>query len=279
MHDFPKGTYDFHLHSAPDVVRRKLDDLELGQRLVAAGMKGCVLKFHHGETATRAALLKQRFPGLNIAGGVVLNHAAGGLNPRAVEVCAGLGGRIVWFPTMDSRTYQAFHQAKHPDLDLNTMIPILMEDGELNPAVEPVLRAAARHGMIVATGHISSEEGMALVRRGAALGCKMLLTHAALPSNRYSQAQLTEAVALGATVEFCFFTPYYNRTPIEEIAADIRHIGCENVILGTDFGQPDSPYPDEGIAMFAAALRKLGFRDEELLQMLSENQEKLMGWN
>lgn len=253
--------------------------MELGQRLVDAGMKGCVLKFHHGETASRATLLKQRFPSLNIAGGVVLNHAVGGLNPRAVEVCGKLGGKIVWFPTMDSRGYQAFHQAKHPDLDLNTMIPVLMEDGSLNPAVEPVLKAAAAQKMIVATGHITAQEGMALVRKGAQLGCKMLLTHAALPSNKYSPDQLKEAVALGATVEFCYFTPYYNRTPIEEIAASIRHIGCENVILGTDFGQTNSPYPDEGIALFANELRGLGFSDEELLQMLCKNQEQLMGWN
>ena len=63
------------------------------------------------------------------------------------------------------------------------------------------------------------------------------------------------------------------------IAEQIRTIGCENVLLSTDFGQMKSPYPDEGMAMFAGALREQGFSDEELLQMMCKTPERLMGWN
>ena len=63
------------------------------------------------------------------------------------------------------------------------------------------------------------------------------------------------------------------------IAEQIRAIGCEHFILSTDFGQVKSPYPDEGMAMFAEAMRQQGFRDEELLQMMCKNPERLMGWN
>lgn len=279
MHAFPAGTYDFHQHSAPDIVTRKYDDHEFAQRLVAAGMKGGVIKAHHGDTSIRAALLEKQFPSLHIAGGVVLNYAVGGLNPRAVEVCAMTGGRIVWFPTMDSRSYQAFHQAKHPDLDLSRLIYLLDEDGHVcRKALDVLDMAAARH-MIVATGHVSAEEGMAVIREGAARGCQMLVTHADLPSNRYTTEQLVEAVSLGAVVEYCYFSLYNHRTTIEYLAEQIRAVGVSHVILSSDFGQPASPYPDEAIALFAETLRGVGYTDEELLQMLCGNQERIMGWS
>lgn len=87
MHNFPEGTYDFHLHPAPDIVARRFDDDEIARRLIAAKMKGCVIKAHHGDTSARAKLMEKRYPCLHIGGGVTLNHAVGGLNPRAVEVC------------------------------------------------------------------------------------------------------------------------------------------------------------------------------------------------
>ena len=279
MHNFPEGTYDFHLHPAPDIVARRFDDDEIAQRLIAAKMKGCVIKAHHGDTSARAKLMEKRYPCLHIGGGVTLNHAVGGLNPRAVEVCALTGGKIVWFPTMDSRAYQAFHMAKHPDMDLGKLIPILDDKGALLPAAVEVLKMAAKCHMIVATGHISAEEGMAIIREGAKHGCQMLVTHADLPSNRYTTEQLQEAVVLGAMVEYCYFTLHYDRTPAEMIAEQIRAIGCEHFILSTDFGQVKSPYPDEGMAMFAEAMRQQGFSDEELLQMMCKNPERLMGWN
>lgn len=279
MHNFPQGTYDCHLHPSPDIVARRFDDDEIAQRLIAAGMKGCVIKAHHGDTSARAKLMEKRYPGLHIGSGVTLNHAVGGLNPRAVEVCALTGGQIVWFPTMDSRAYQAFHMAKHPDMDLSKLINILDDNGALVPEAVEVLKMAGKYHMIVATGHISAEEGMAVLREAAKYGCRLLVTHADLPSNRYSTEQLKEAVALGAVVEYCYFTVHYDRTPAEMIAEQIRAIGCENVLLSTDFGQVKSPYPDEGMAMFAEAMRKQGFSDEELLQMMCKTPERLLGWN
>ena len=42
-----KGSYDLHIHSAPDVMPRKANDLELARRAAAAGMGGIMLKSHH----------------------------------------------------------------------------------------------------------------------------------------------------------------------------------------------------------------------------------------
>ena len=38
MSSLIQGAYDLHIHSAPDVLPRKADDLELAQRFLKAGM-------------------------------------------------------------------------------------------------------------------------------------------------------------------------------------------------------------------------------------------------
>ena len=44
MKELIQGAYDLHVHSAPDVMPRKMDDLEMAQRIVASGMAGYALK-------------------------------------------------------------------------------------------------------------------------------------------------------------------------------------------------------------------------------------------
>ena len=146
----------------------------------------------------------------------------------------------------------------------------------LIPQAVEVLEISARYGMTVGTGHLSAREGMALVAEAARVGCQIVLTHADNPADQYTVEQQKEAVRQGAFVEHCFFTTYFNRTPIEEIAAQIRAVGCGHVILTTDFGQPKAPYSNEGMAQYRDMLLKQGFSSEELLKMMSINPQYLI---
>lgn len=276
MNDFLRGVYDLHIHTAPDVVPRKCTDLEAARRMLAAGMNGGAIKCHYLDTAARAALLREQFPQLNIVGGVVLNRSVGGLNPCAVERTAQAGGKLVWFPTLEAREYQRFRHRGDSTADLSSYIPVCDENGRLLPTALDVLNVAVQYRMVVGTGHIGPSEGMALVREGQRKGCTMLLTHADNPADQYTIEQQLEAVRLGAVVEHSFFTTYYGRTPIEEIARQIRAVGCENVILTTDFGQPKSPFFDEGLAQYASLLFKSGFTPDELRQMMSQNPRRII---
>lgn len=276
MNDMIKGVYDLHVHTSPDVVPRKCSDIELGRRLAAAGMAGCALKSHYFDTAARAGLLQEQFPQLRIVGGVVLNRSVGGVNPEAVERCAQAGGKMVWFPTVESRSFQAFQYRENPTPDLSHLLTVLDEDGMLIPQAVEVLEISARYGMTAGTGHLSAREGMALVAEAARVGCQIVLTHADNPADQYTVEQQNEAVRQGAFVEHCFFTTYFNRTPIEEIAAQIRAVGCGHVILTTDFGQPKAPYSDEGMAQYMDMLLKQGFSSEELFKMMSINPQYLI---
>lgn len=279
-----RDAIEMHVHTSPDVTERKCTDTELAQRVKASGMAGALIKSHYGETAARAALLRERYPELIFAGGITLNLSVGGINPAAVKACGQMGGRFVWFPTMDARHYQAFQKRNNhgSKVELSEKLYILQEDGRLIPEALKVLDMAARYHMVVATGHISAAEGMALTRAAREMGCQMVLTHADNPADCYSLEEQREAVRMGALVEHCYFTTYYHRTPIEEIAEQIRAVGCENVYLSTDFGQLKSPYFDEGLEEYGQLLAEQGFGGEELrimmhdvpLALLQENEVK-----
>lgn len=268
------GSYDVSFHTSPDVVTRKCTDTELGLRFSRLGLAGGVLMSHYTDTSARAVLMNQQFYGLHFVGGVALNRSLGGLNPAAVERCGQMGGRYVWFPTLEARNFQSF---RHPAADTSMYLTALDRDGRLLPEVREILDVAADFGLVVGTGNLSTEEGMALARETGKRGITLVLTHADNPADRYTIAQQREAVKLGAMVEHAYNTSFNHRVPFEEVVRQIKEVGCENVLLPTNFGQARSPYPDEGIEMYQEKLIKAGFTETELRQMFIENPSRLFG--
>lgn len=277
MNDLLSGAYDLHVHTAPDVSPRKCCDRELAKRLSAAGMGGCAIKCHFFETAARAALLNKEFRMLNVVGGIALNRSVGGINFYAVERMAQLGGKMVWFPTLDAFEYQRYHQSNNQFADLSGFLHVCGDDGLPTSAAREVLESAACNDLVVCTGHIGPNEGLAILREGARLGVtRMLVTHADNPADPYTLDQQREAVKLGAFIEHSYYTTFYGRTPVEEIVRQICAVGSSRVILTTDFGQPSSPYSDEGLKEYAQLLIQHGLIENEIRQMIYENPKTLI---
>jgi hypothetical protein len=97
-----RGAFDTHIHIAPDVVARRIDDLTLARRFTDLGLGGFQLKSHYTSTAERAAVVRAAVPGVEVLGAIALNRAVGGMNAVAVEIAAREGARTVWLPTVDS---------------------------------------------------------------------------------------------------------------------------------------------------------------------------------
>lgn len=276
MNELLRGVYDLHIHTAPDVSARKCDDLELARRLQAAGMAGCAIKNHFTDTAGRAAVLSTLFPDLDIAGGITLNRSVGGINPQAAERTAQMGGKMLWFPTLEAREYQRYRHGTD-GTDFTPFLTVFDQEGRLLPQVYEVLEVAASCHMVVGTGHLSAREGLAVVQAAREQGVEyVVLTHADNPADQYTIEQQQQAVRMGAMVEHCYFTTYYQRTSAEEIARQIHAVGCESVILSTDFGQVNSPYSDEGMGEYMQRLLKCGISEEELVQMTRNNPYRLL---
>lgn len=268
------GLIDMHVHTAPDVLPRTMDDIQLARAAAAAGMAGVMLKSHHTLTADRAAIAARVVGGVGVYGGLALNEAVGGLNPAAVEFALAMGAREVWMPTRD-----AAHGRAQQGLDGG--ISILDPDGTLCPAVCEILALIRDADVILGTGHLSTTEIAVLVRQARAMGLhKILITH---PEYRFSWMEVETQRAFAADGAF-FERCYLNALPgsdaevnMTEMAAHIRAVGVASTVLSTDLGQAGAPVPVEGMRAYLSALAAEGFTPDELHRMAGGNPASLLG--
>jgi hypothetical protein len=275
-----QGGYDLHVHVAPDLLPRKTDDLTLARRFRELGLKGFLLKSHFVPTGERAAVVRQAVPGVEVLGGVVLNHAVGGLNPVAVEVAARSGVRFVWLPTVDAaneaREVEELPPEKRPQWVrlqaafreaglLPPPLSVLDPSGRLLPEVRAVLRAVARHGLVLATGHLSREEVLRVVEGALEEGVRwVVVTHPDYPTQNLTLSEQRLLAGWGAYLERCFVPFFTGKVPWERLFQALRETPPEQNFLSTDLGQPSNPPVEEGLALFADRLLEAGFSEAEV---------------
>lgn len=285
------GAYDLHVHSAPDVMPRKMDDLEMAQRIKEKGMKGYAIKSHYFCTSERAALIKKLYPEVNAIGAICLNNSVGGINSLAVEMAGRSGAKIVWMPTVDSKNELNFLKSgkvkKQPywlkikqDMEADGVISPaidLLEKGELKESVYNVLKVIKKYDMVLATSHIGWEEVKAVVKAAAEMNInKIIVTHPDFPSTFLQKEQQKELVDYGAFIEHCFTTPATEKVTWEVVYDQIKTIGSKHCILATDLGQPLGVYPDEGLEIFAKKLMDNGFNENDIDNMIRKNPKFLV---
>ena len=87
--DLMKGVIDMHVHTNPDLRLRAYDDFELMEAAIRVGARAIVIKTHQGSTVDRAYLCNRhneivhgKTNDFTMFGGITLNRAVGGINPR-----------------------------------------------------------------------------------------------------------------------------------------------------------------------------------------------------
>jgi hypothetical protein len=224
------GLMDTHVHAAPDVFGRSLDDEEVAILYKDRGLEALVLKNQ-----------------------VVLNSPAGGINPDAVNWMwrmQGGYGRVVWFPTFD-----ADNHVKHFK-DAPEGIKVLGADGKVLPAVRDVLKICAEQKLVVHTGHLSPSEALAVIAAGRDAGVdRLVVTHAQFEVVNMSFDEMKKAASMGAKLEMCAmgvlmgpeahlaWMRNWRRVKVEETAAAVKEVDAQNFILATDLGQTGNPSP------------------------------------
>ena len=267
---------DIHVHFAPDPrVERRGDALEVAQSAKDVGMRGVVLKSHEYPTHPVAYTVSKVVTGISLIGGVTLDAEVGGLNPMAVEASANMGGRVVWMPTYSAR---ADRQRK----GLDGGIDLLDSNGRLRPEVYPILDTVKQHDMVLATGHISTQESMLLVDEARNMGIhRIVVTHGSTMSF-WSGMTVEDMKALaekGAFIEHCInvMMPLSCRLTPSELADMVQAINPERCIISTDFGQAYHPMPAEGLRMGIATLLQAGLEEVEVGMMVKDNPSRLLG--
>jgi hypothetical protein len=281
-----EGAIDFHVHSAPDVFGRSIDDVEVARAAAREGMRAIVLKNHVTSTADRAAIVSKEVPGIEVFGGIVLNQAVGGINPAAVEWMyrmAGGRGKVVWMPTFDADNH--LKTLKEPGEGIRAA-----KDGKLLPETEAVLKIIAREKLVLQTGHLSPEEILLVIKSAKELGVtNIAVTHAMADVPGLSLEQMKQAAALGAYMELDFLNyltgpqahmswmQHSKHLSFADMAKAIKTVGAQHFILATDLGQTGNPIHPDGYKLLVAGLKKEGVTQDEIDLMMKKNPAKLLG--
>ncbi|MGH8985275.1 MAG: DUF6282 family protein [Acidimicrobiia bacterium] len=274
------GAADLHCHFGPDAHReRSVDALEAARDAASAGHAAVVLKSHDYPTAALATIVDRVVDGVYVFGGICCDREVGGVNPAAVETALRIGAKVVWLPTLSS--YQDQLNGVGPALGIpGPGLSVVDEGGELLPETLAVLDLVAEHDAILATGHVTREEHVAVTRAFGARG-KVLVTHALeeLAGPNLSVEECVQLADLGATIELCALTcigALATRAPADMVAA-ARAIGVERCTLATDYGQAANERPAVGFQTYADALVDDGLDAADVRRMACTNPLALLG--
>ena len=288
-----EGAFDTHIHSAPDVLPRKFNDIELAHRFKARRMAGFVLKSHYICTADRATLVNQIVPEVQAFGAIALNNSVGGLNPLALDIAGRLGTKVCWLPSVDNANELEAIAGQRDESKLPYWMSIaremralgsagsflnVTENGNVTDATRQCLEIIAKHDMVLATSHIRPSEVLPVVQAAQSAGVRrIVITHPEFPTTLLSIPQQQELARLGVFFERCFTTPNTGKISWEQVYANIREVGSASTILATDLGQTTAPYPDDGLETFISNLLDNGFKEADVRRMVRDNPAQLLG--
>jgi len=288
-----QGAIELHAHAYPEFslrMRGRVNDIQWAELARAAGMKAIVMKSQVFPTVERAQLVRKVVPGIEVFGGITLNHPMGGLNPVAVEVAAELGGKLIWMPTWGSKndlSKSQFYLTRMKGFikSLNSVVPgpeqgiEILEAGKLKPVVKEIVQIARDHRMAISSGHISVQESLVLVEECTKQGVPFMLAHPFSRSVGASIEEQKEVAKRGGYVEHCFITamPMHQRLELSKIVEAIREVGPAQTVLTTDAIQTWNPPPPELMRMYVASLLYLRVEADLIAKMIKENPTKILG--
>lgn len=302
VRDLVQGRIDFHIHPGPDPFARVLDSYENAWLAARYDMKALVFKTSHYHGGSTAQMIDSLFPNIKIIGGLCIENAVGGFNPRAAEIALQCGAKVVWMPFLDAKynieTFEKVRNSKTSgefsmmrDLATNRSDRTgkklnVSEDGTLLPEVHEILRIIASHDSAVSSGHMSAPDRKLLVKAAKEAGVKkIILTHvnALQAFAEFDELEYWKNES-DVFAEFVYnpIVPYFGNQNPELVAKMIRTIGPDRCVLGTDLGISQAfkgyawPSPLEGMAAFIGLLEQQGFSDKEIDVMSIDNPSWLL---
>lgn len=275
-----KGAIDTHIHPAPDAyATRPFDDIQLAIQACEMGMGAVVFKCHSFPTA-RCARLAQRIvdewarehnkESTKVIGGVVLNYNVGGLNPEAVESTAGLGGKFIWTPNLDSSHHKRVSGGSGG-------IEVIDSKNRLVPELAKIFNLIAKYDLVLSLTHHSTKERFIMIDAALDAGVKRIeICHPNAPSTKMSIDQMKIAAEKGAYLGFyCvnFAPPLFS---IDETIEAINEIGADHFVLGTDLGNWRVPPPAINYKIYLGLLLERGISESDIQKMAKFNAQKLI---
>jgi hypothetical protein len=159
-------------------------------------------------------------------------------------------------------------------------LSLLDAEGELVPEIDEILELIAEHDAVLATGHISPAEILALLPAARERGVsRMLVTHASGAVPGLSGAAQLAAVGYGAMIEHCLMGTLGENASLtpKMIRDQVRKLGVHNCLFSSDLGQAANGPVVAGFAKLLGAMRDAGMTDAELRILVQDSPQRLLG--
>ena len=285
------GVIDIHCHAGPCIFAKDWDEIELAKIMRSVGYRGVLFK-QHLLGANRIEYVRQAVPGIEIFGGIALNHYVGGLNPYAVASCITFGGKEVKFPNVHAQHHlNAFPKGGYDAIGIKRVgsasmaekiekmtkgITIFDEKEKLLSEVHTILELAAEADIGVETGHLAPKESMALIKAAKQAGVKKIwITHVNwYHLFQYSPEDIVELANQDALIEV---TSAFSEKEVKYTAQIIKAVGAHRCIMGSDLGSGGFCNPIEGMRIFIRAMMREGIKKDEIDIMTKENPAVVLG--
>jgi hypothetical protein len=286
------GAIDLHHHGFPEFTfdhPTRLDDAAELAHARAAGMAGIVLKSHFFPTTSVAWRLNREVEGIATYPSITLNPSAGGFSPICLEAAARQGARAVFFPTWGAANdirrggisrYVARWIKSAASLSPEQGLTVTDAAGQVRGEVSECLAIAAEFGMLVATGHVSPRESLALVAEAKRLGVReVMFQHPDSHSIGATRDEIRELAAAGAVVEFCAlgFMPAFQRLSIPDCLAIIDEVGVDQVVLTTDCFFGWMPPAAELLRITLGSFLFHGMAEADAARLVRDNPRRMLG--
>jgi len=311
------GAIDSHVHAGPVLRSNPghQDPFEVAIEAREAGMRAIVYYDVFGWASGTAWMVNRHVPGIKTFGGYLMNSCHGGLNPRSVrtalymeEGCRfiSFGSHCTYFSASREATIidgklvpfkDAYPEFAEEELSRAVRIPT---EGPISDDLAEILQMIADHpDVYLNTGHVSGPEVMRILELAEEFKIqKVLIAHPA--RQQLSIEQQKDAARRGFFLEGCLVdwlyphaprTHYYvekkymdrsgdiprARRTATQWMADVREVGPDHFVLGTDYGIRAASTPVQGMRTMITTLLDYEFTPDEIRTMTGRNPARLIG--
>lgn len=278
-----EGMYDLHIHPAPSIQRRRFTALQALKLAHEEKMAGIMLLDHTYNTTVVADTINEIGLAPKAYGAIFLNEAVGGLSPSVVEIALGLGTKQIEMPTYSSKAhFDAYgdDQKIFPYKKRVKPYYILDENGRLISEVEEILTLMKGSESFVGTGHLSMPEIDVLISRAKKLGVKVLVNSVStdMPGIPIDAQKKWAGDRVFMEHDYLAVTDVpHHSTPIGSVVEQIRAIGADLCVLGTDAGNMKLFDNVTAIKDFIRLLLEAGLKEKEIDTMTRTSPKLVLG--
>lgn len=311
------GAIDSHVHAGPVLRSNPghQDPFEVAIEAREAGMRAVVFYDVFGWASGTAWMVNRHVPGIETYGGYLMNSCHGGINPRSVRTALymeggccfiSFGSHCTHFSASRESTIidgelvplkDAYPKFKAEELSRSVRIPT---EGPISDELAEIFQMVADHpDVYLNTGHVSGPEVLRILDLAEEFKVqKVLIAHPA--RQQLSVEDQKMAARRGAFLEGCLVdwlyphaprTHYYvereymdrsgdlprMRPSAAQWMADIREVGPEHFVLGTDYGIRAASSAVQGMRTLITTLLDYEFTPEEIRTMTAHNPVRLLG--